>query len=260
MLTLKAAKTLAQTYGFSSLITKPTDNAKLAKSKGYYNAGISLAQAKLSGHNMCFGSTIKCRLACLGKSGRAEFFPRIVQSRINRTKLYATERSVFWDILEPELHSIDRKANSLGVQVAFRPNILSDQSWQVTLPQLFETFPHWQFYSYTKIKSKVTAKINGDLPENYHVTYSWSERCDKKYVKHCLDNGINVAVPFYDKKTLKPAIPKVWRGFEVINGNESDLRFLDPEGVIVGLSVKLPKSKAKRVKLIKSSNGFFQGV
>ena len=260
MLSLSEARKIARTYGFSSLITQPTANAKLAKSVGYYNAGISLAQASLSGYNMCAGSTPMCRGGCLGGVGRAEFTPKIEQTRINRTKLYATNPELFWDILEPELHAVDRKANRLGVTVAFRPNILSDQAWHITMPKMFESFPHWLFYSYTKVKSKVTAAIKGNLPQNYHVTYSWSERCNSQYLKKCIDKGINVAVPFYDKETLKPTIPANWNGYKVINGDDSDLRFLDPKGVIVGLSVKLPRSKQKRIQKIKESKGFFVGV
>jgi hypothetical protein len=260
MLTIKAANLLAKSHGFGKIVTLPNGNSKLAKSKGYFNAGISLAQASLSGHNMCHGSTPQCRGACLGQTGRAEFFPLITQSRIARTKLYAENRDVFWSILETELHSVDRKAKKLGIPVAFRPNILSDQSWHVTVPQMFETFKHWTFYSYTKIKSKVSAAITGKLPENYHITYSWSERSNIAQVKKYLDHGVNVAVPFYDKQTLKPTIPQEWQGMPVINGDKSDLRFLDPKGVIVGLKTKLPKAKWKRYRIIKNSDGFFVGV
>jgi len=260
MLTLKAARDVARTYGFSSLITQPNANAKLAKSEGWYNAGITLAQSTLSGFNMCTGSTIICVKACLGGTGRAEFTPKIVMSRIARTKLFATDQKTFWSVLEPELWSIDRKAEKIGIPVAFRPNILSDQSWHLIFPQLFSIFCDWQFYSYTKIKAKVSAAIAGKLPDNYHVTYSWSERCDISYVRYCIENGINVAVPFYDKKTLEPTIPSEWKGFEVVNGDKDDLRFKDPKGVIVGLKVKLPKSKAKRIKRIKEADGFFVGV
>jgi hypothetical protein len=146
------------------------------------------------------------------------------------------------------------------VKVAFRPDILSDQNWHILYPQMFETFPDWNFYGYTKIKSKITAFVMGDLPPNYHLTYSWSERCSLEYVQGCINNGVNVAVPFYCKKTLKPTIPAKWNGWDVINGDLGDLRFLDPAGVIVGLSVKLPKSKTKRIKKIQESNGFFVGV
>lgn len=260
MLTLSAAKSLARTYGFASLVTLPEGNAKLAKSVGYYNAGISLAQAKLSGHNMCPASTPQCRGSCLGGTGRAEFTPLIEQIRINRTKLFATNISEFWRILLPELHKVDRAAGRLGVNVAFRPNILSDQQWHRKLPELFEVFNHWQFYSYTKVKSKVRQAIDGELPDNYHVTYSWSERAKLADVRQYLKAGINVAVPFYCKKTLKPTLPTRWRGFDVIDGDESDLRFLDPEGVIVGLRVKLPKNRQDAIAKIKESNGFFVGV
>jgi len=34
------------------------------------------------------------------------------------------------------------------------------------------------------------------------------------------------------------AFPETWRGIPVINGDESDLRFTDPVGVIVGLRAK----------------------
>ena len=35
-------------------------------------------------------------------------------------------------------------------------------------------------------------------------------------------------------------------GFKVINGDESDERFLDEKGVIVGLKYKRPKNGAER--------------
>jgi len=260
MLTLAACKKIAQTYGFGSLVTLPTANAKLAKSVGWFNAGVTLAQASLSGHNVCGGSTPKCRDACLGGTGRAEFTPGITLSRIARTKLFATNPDLFWQLLEPELHSIDRKATKLGVGVAFRPNILSDIPWHIHFPQMFETFAHWNFYSYTKIKSKVSQAIAGTLPKNYHVTYSWSERAKLADVKSYVKAGVNVAVPFYDKATMKPVIPTRWEGMEVIDGDVSDLRFLDKKGVIVGLKTKLPRALVKRIEMIEKSDGFFVGV
>lgn len=260
MLKLVEAKKAAQSYGFGSLITEPTANAKLLKSKGWYNAGVSLAQASLSGKNMCPASTALCRAACLGGTGRAEFTPPIVTARINKTKLFSKHPSLFWDILEPELHKVDRKAKRLGLPVAFRPNILSDQPWHIQHPQMFEEFPHWQFYGYTKVKGYVSAWCHGDLPPNYHLTYSWSEKATLDYVGRVIDCGMNVAVPFYSKDSLKPIIPKQWKKWEVIDGDASDLRFNDPAGVIVGLGVKLPKNRKKAIARIEQSKGFFVGV
>lgn len=253
------ARRIKAFHGIGSLLTLPTANAKLAKSIGYYNAGISFAQASLSGFNVCKGSTTQCRNACLGGTGRAEFTPMILQARINRTILFAKNPDLFWQVLLPELHAIDRKAKKLDITVAFRPNILSDISWHTHFPQMFDIFSHWQFYGYTKVKSVVTQAIKGTLPANYHITYSWSERAKIADVKRYVKAGVNVAVPFFNKATLEPTIPTRWRGMEVIDGDQSDLRFLDKQGVIVGLKTKLPKSKAKRLEVIKESKGFFQG-
>jgi len=260
MLSLIDSTRIMRKHGFGSLITKPNGNAKLMKSKDWYNAGISLAQASLSGYNMCLASTIMCRNGCLGKTGRAEFTPMIEKARVNRTKLFATNPDLFWTVLEPQLHAIDRKATKLGLPVAFRPNVLSDQSWHTLFPQMFSEFPHWQFYSYTKVKRKVREYTEGKLPANYHVTYSWSERGRLDYIRGILAKGVNVAVPFYDKKTLKPTLPSEWKGFNVIDGDITDLRFLDPKGVIVGLKVKLPKRRTAAVRKINESKGFFVGV
>ena len=38
-------------------------------------------------------------------------------------------------------------------------------------------------------------------------------------------------------------MPEMWNGLPVFNGDESDLRFLDPKGVVVGLYAK---GKAKK--------------
>jgi hypothetical protein len=51
-----------------------------------------------------------------------------------------------------------------------------------------------------------------------------------------ISNGMYVAVVF-------KSVPETYLGRPVINGDETDLRFLDPRGVIVGLKAK---GKAKK--------------
>jgi hypothetical protein len=60
-------------------------------------------------------------------------------------------------------------------------------------------------------------------------------------VYRALAEGMNVATVFGIKKTLP--MPETYNGRPVFNGDESDLRFLDPKGVIVGLYAK---GKAKK--------------
>ena len=84
---------------------------------------------------------------------------------------------------------------------------------------------------------------NPEFPSNYHLTFSRSET-NQKLVEMVLEMGGNVAVVFRNQ------LPKTWKGYEVINGDENDLRFRDPQPCIVGL---LEKGLAK-----KDETGFVQ--
>ena len=77
-----------------------------------------------------------------------------------------------------------------------------------------------------------------DFPSNYHLTFSRSEHNDS-LCDMVLQMGGNVAVVFRNQ------LPKTWKGFEVVNGDENDLRFLDKKGVVVGL---IEKGLAKKDK------------
>src|SRR5690606_13317815 len=80
--------------------------------------------------------------------------------------------------------------------------------------------------------------LDGKLPDNYHVTFSFGGS-NWPQAKKVLDKGGNVAVGFRLRK--KDDFPLAWRGYEVIDGDETDLRFADPTGKpgkIVGLRTK----------------------
>jgi hypothetical protein len=51
-----------------------------------------------------------------------------------------------------------------------------------------------------------------------------------------LSKGFNVAIVFKLSKGGK--LPTTYKGYKVINGDETDLRFLDDKNVIVGLKYK----------------------
>jgi len=255
MLTIKHARALAQENGFSELLTLPNASPKLVKSVGVYNCGISLLPAMRSGHQVCGASTEKCRDGCFGNFGRAEFLSSINVARQARTALLFSDRELFFAILLTELLRADRRAKRLGVEVAFRPNILSDLPWHVWLADWINgQFSAWNWYGYTKVRKYLAAETP------MHFTYSWSERSVFSDALSLTAQGINVAIPFYDCRTLEPTIPDMWYGIPVWNGDRNDLRYLDPAGVIVGLKAKLPKSLEKRRAVLRESNGFFVGV
>jgi hypothetical protein len=206
------------------------DNYKTRKgeSRGYLTAVLHLAPHKLSGSNMCPKASAGCSAACLNTAGKG-VNPHIQQSRIRRTRIYVEQKDVFLHLLMSDLAALRRKAGREGMLPAVRLNATSDQPM---LPiQLAKLFPEIQFYDYTKIKEV----FGWDLPANYFPTFSRSET-NWDECEEILNSGGNVAVVFAQR-------PATYLGYEVVNGDESDLRFLDKRGVIVGLS---PKGKGKR--------------
>jgi len=110
-----------------------------------------------------------------------------------------------------------------------RLNGTSDIGWErYTVIQAFETT---RFYDYTKSFQRMMAFLDGKLPSNYSLTFSRSETNEAQCLE-VLKRGGNVAVVF------RKELPTHWKGFPVINGDENDLRFLDPKGVVVGLKAK----------------------
>ena len=71
----------------------------------------------------------------------------------------------------------------------------------------------------------------GQLPANYHLTFSRAEDNDHK-LKEVLKHT-SAAVVFAGE------LPKTWRGYPVIDGDEHDARFTDAgPGTIIGLTAK----------------------
>ena len=100
---------------------------------------------------------------------------------------------------------------------------------------IFAAFPEVTFYDYTKILGRKIKEI-----PNYSLTFSAADGNDAD-VSKAIVQGYNIAVVFGIKKTLP--MPETYLGIPVFNGDESDLRFLDPQGVVVGLYAK---GKAKK--------------
>jgi hypothetical protein len=75
---------------------------------------------------------------------------------------------------------------------------------------------------------------------NYQLTFSNADGNDADVAK-AIASGYNIATVFGLKKTQP--MPATYMGLPVFNGDESDLRFLDPKGVVVGLYAK---GKAKK--------------
>ena len=111
-----------------------------------------------------------------------------------------------------------------------------------------QNFPNIIFYDYTKHFNRMIKYLKGELPSNYHLTFSRNEKNDFQATQ-VLKAGGNVAVVF------RRELPKTYKGFKVITGDEHDLRFLDQKNVVVGLKEKLSLNK-KTGKLDRDTSGF----
>ena len=208
--------------------------------KGYLSSVLHLAPADLSGKNTCPKATAGCKAACLNTAGRGGIFKKgettnvIQQARIRKTKAFFENRQEFLNELVYEIVKTKRLAEKKGLIPVFRLNGTSDISWEkyelVDGMNIFQLFPDVQFYDYTKVNNRKVSHI-----KNYHLTFSKADGNDMD-VRIAMSNGMNVAVVFNK-------LPETYLGRKVINGDETDLRFLDERGVIVGLKAK---GKAKK--------------
>jgi hypothetical protein len=209
-------------------------NTKTVKGEamGYQTYIMHLAPSTLSGYNTCPMASTGCAAACLNTAGRGRF-TATQEARIRKTKWFFEDRETFMAQLVKDITAAIRKAVREGFVPVFRLNGTSDIRWE-TVPvggfrNIMEMFPTVAYYDYTKLQNR------RDLPSNYHLTFSRSEE-NYAAVDMMMSQGYNTAIVFDN-------LPEIYNGYKVIDGTETDLRFLDEKGVVVGL---LAKGKAKK--------------
>jgi len=214
-------------------------NAKTRKGEklGWITYGLHLAPYNLSGFNVCSHASDGCATACLNTAGRGAM-SNVQQARIAKTKKFFADKNAFTWQLAKEIGNAVKLANKKGMKACFRLNLTSDLPWENIKVEsngkklsLMEMFPDVQFYDYTKNFHRAVAFCNGKLPSNYHITFSRSE-CNDHLVDIIKDLGGNVATVF------RGSLPKTYKSTEVVDGDETDLRFLDGANKIVGLVEK----------------------
>ena len=207
-------------------------NAKTIKGqkRGFMTGILYLAPERVSGLiNVCTNASPACRIACLYSAGRGAF-NSVQKARVAKTVHYVKDRETFLATLKDNVTSVIRKAKAKRMTPVIRLNGTSDIGWERYT--VIQAFKKTRFYDYTKSFQRMVSFLDGKLPSNYSLTFSRSETNEAQ----CLDvlkRGGNVAVVFRSK-----VLPSHWNGFTVINGDENDLRFLDPKGVVVGLTAK----------------------
>ncbi len=252
-----------------------TDSAKAIKADkyGYLNAINYMAPADSGGvGDLCSHRSPGCTFLCLGiTSGQAAMHKEggtnsVLESRKRKAQYFMRERQEYMREMLLHIARAIREARGNGKRLVVRPNGSTDIAYEglrvminpdfaaelseianFTVPSgaqtIFSAFPRVQFVDYTKNPARMARIFTNTWPRNYDLTFSRSEVNEADCLA-VLTMGHNVAVVFGDD------IPSTWNGHDTINGDEHDLRHLDPKGgFVVGLSPKGWKAK-------KSTNGF----
>lgn len=208
-------------------------DAKTVKGETYgYLTGVCYL---IPDEKLCPFMSPECHALCLRESGhlRFEITKRVARAKV---ELFRANPEEFKLRLIANIHKLVKKASKRKLKPAVRFNGTSDVYFHKLFRDVIEAFPDVQFYDYTKRPPQSWGK----LPANYHLTFSLSET-NAHHAMKALDMGFNVAVPFHY------ILPTTYMGRPVIDGDASDLRFLDHlqrpmvndgKGMIVGLTAK----------------------
>jgi hypothetical protein len=222
-------------YSFIGNLIRAGGDAKTVKGNGsgYLTAIMYMTPYKTLGRNLCpMAETAGCLEGCLNTAGRGAM-NSVQKGRARKAEWFIKDQSGFMAQLVKDCIRFMAYCDKRGIKPAIRLNGTSDVRWELIKYDglnIFEIFPEIMFYDYTKIANRPL-----DIP-NYKLTFSYSE-ASAAYEKQCfiaLKRGMNIAVVFRDKES----IPESFLGLPTIDGDKTDLRFLDPAQSIVALYAK----------------------
>lgn len=222
-------------------------NAKTIKGERYgiKTAILYLMPADGSGQQLCpMAELAKCKAPCLFTAGRGAM-SNVMLSRLRKTLYFNQYRDQFMLQLQNELIKERAKAKRKGYKLIVRLNGTSDIRWEnvaigYAYTNIMQAFPDVQFYDYTKIANRK------NIPGNYDLTFSYSGApAYAPFVSRAVANGERIAVVFRSRAVVDQMLAnnETFLGLPVVDGDDSDIRHLDPKGAIVALYAK---GKAKR--------------
>lgn len=227
-------------YKSENLLSINAD-AKTSKGEkiGFLTGILYLAPYKtVNGYNTCpMAELAKCGKACLYTAGRGKY-SSVQNARVNKTLWFYNARQSFMHQLIKNIKTLINKAHKLNLIPLIRLNGTSDIKWENIdfdyngkhYDNIMQLFPDVQFYDYTKMPNRIN-----NIPANYDLTFSYSGVIDyQDIVKQAINNKMRMAVVFKNKHN----IPNEFMSLSVINGDDSDVRHIDPDNVIIALYAK----------------------
>lgn len=193
---------------------------------------------------VCPYATPACIDACVtGKSAHSAL-GRTDVSRLTRT-LFHLHRPAPAFCLTGD--GLKRLHGDHGADCRWRVNVSDDIRWEHLAPGLFEFGVRG--YSYTKWPAVKRPGFTG-----FNVVYSATERTTTETIVDLVAGGERVAVIFDVKAS---AMPTVWNGIRVSDGNRTDDLYEHVGPCIVGLAAKGP---TKAIKQRMRESGFSRAV
>ena len=209
--------------------------------KGVLTAVAHLSPHDESGYNVCpFAGN--CSGVCINKTGQLVTGGSL-KARVMRTLLLRLFPDEFFAQLREEVRRHVWAAKASEMVPAIRLNGTSDVKWEQY--GLLDEFPEVRWYDYTKWPLE-----HRTPPDNYHLTYSWSEKTTEREFIDQLNAGRNVAVTMLVctnnykgdcRYGCHCPLPSHFKGVPVIDGDKHDARFTEPPGHVIGLRFKRPR-------------------
>lgn len=254
------------------LLTEASPKTIKGEALGFLTGILYLAPAYSSNEwNLCPHHTPGCAATCLFYAGRAAMIPKgsttnaVIEARLRRTRMIMGQRVDANLALCDDASLLKRRALRKGLKPAIRLNGTSDLRWERMNPAIFGLNADTVFYDYTKDRERILSFIKGEMPPNYHLTYSLSEKPDDvEFAARILDQGVCVAFPYlvqwlsarpttqagaerlFDalrrRLTFNPRmfqlLMRTKNNHEVVNADAHDLTFIHPPGSLLALRAK----------------------
>lgn len=189
--------------------------------------------------NLCALAVLaRCKAPCLVSSGRGAF-ASVAKARLRKTLAFLSDPARFMRQIHDELIGMRREAARMGATLLVRLNGTSDIRFENYafdgFSNIFVANPDVQFYDYTKLANRK------NIAPNYDLTFSYSGAPEfAPHVARAVAAGMRLAVVFRSRKIVERMLAngEQFQGLALVDGDDNDVRHIDPAGCVVALYAK----------------------
>jgi hypothetical protein len=200
---------------------------------GYRTAILYLSPSNMSGQQLCPNAKLAgCEAACLNTSGRGAM-NGVQMSRLRKALFWQQYQAEAIALIKHEIALAEKQAAREDWTLLVRLNGTSDIRFENY--GIIQAFPNVQFYDYTKLANRKNIPANYDLTFSYSGVASFQSAVDK-----AIANGNRIAVVFRHKSNVQSMLANsdTFLGLAVVDGDDTDIRHLDPQASAVALYAK----------------------